>query len=104
MIDSIIINKRACTGCSSCCNICPKSAIQMKLIKGFYKPCIDRDKCISCKQCISVCPQNSKIKRSDYKTIAFACKNKDTAVRMKSASGGIFSILAEKVLADNGLV
>ena len=104
MIDNIIKTERACTGCSACCNICPKSAIKMSLINGFYKPCIDNSKCVSCKRCISVCPQNNEIKQADFQTTAFACKNKNIAVRMKSASGGIFSVLAEKVLSMNGIV
>lgn len=104
MIDSIIKNGRACTGCSACSNTCPESAIQMTLINGFYKPCIDETKCVSCEKCVSVCPQNSELKQTDYKTVAFACKNKDNAVRIKSASGGIFSVLAEKVLSEGGFV
>lgn len=104
MIESIIRNNRTCTGCSACSNTCPESAIQMTLINGFYKPCIDETKCVFCKKCISVCPQNSELKQTDYKTVAFACKNKDNAVRIKSASGGIFSVLAEKVLSEGGFV
>lgn len=34
----------------------------------------------------------------------FACYNTDEEIRMKSSSGGIFSMLAEKVLSDNGVV
>lgn len=104
MIESIIKTGRSCTGCSACFNICPKAAINMSLINGFYKPCIDNTKCVLCKKCIFVCPQNSDIKQTDFKTIAFACKNVDLAVRMKSASGGIFSVLAEKVLSVKGIV
>lgn len=34
----------------------------------------------------------------------FACYNTNEEVRMKSSSGGIFSILAEKVLSDDGII
>lgn len=104
MTDRIIVTGRSCTGCSACYNICPKSAIKMDLADGFYKPSIDKKKCISCKKCVSVCPQNAEIKKSEYTTVAYACKNKDLSVRMKSASGGIFSILAEHTINNGGIV
>ena len=70
MIEKIIVTNSACTGCSSCYNVCQKSAITMELIDGFYKPSIDKRKCVSCKKCIKVCPQNALPKKSNYKTIA----------------------------------
>ena len=36
-----------CSGCSACCSVCPKNAIEMITDKeGFLKPSVDNDKCI----------------------------------------------------------
>lgn len=104
MIDKIIQTNMYCTGCSACYSICPMSAIKMQMTNGFYFPTIVSNKCIGCRKCINVCPQNNKITDSNFKTIAYACKNKDESIRIKSASGGIFSALAEKILSGNGIV
>lgn len=34
----------------------------------------------------------------------YACINKDETVRINSSSGGVFSVMAEKVLSENGIV
>lgn len=104
MIDKIIQNERQCTGCTACFNACPKIAIDMKLIDGFYKPIINVNKCVSCGKCISICPQNTILNDNSIQSIAFACKNKDDNVRMKSSSGGVFSLLAEQILNKGGIV
>ena len=55
MID--IVDKRDCTGCWGCANICPKSCITMKTDKeGFDYPIVDESTCVKCKKCINVCP------------------------------------------------
>lgn len=98
MVSSIIKNENKCTGCAACYNVCPEAAIAMNLKDGFYAPVIDMKKCISCNKCISVCPQNMLLCESGETTTSFACKNRDDEVRIKSASGGVFSILAEQIL------
>lgn len=104
MIDKIIQSNFKCTGCSACFNTCPAKAISMKLIDGFYKPQIDKDKCVSCKKCVSVCPQNNKLSEPESEVMAYACKNIDDSVRLKSSSGGVFSALAQAILEDGGVV
>ena len=34
----------------------------------------------------------------------YACYNKDLEIRMASSSGGVFTLIAQKVLADNGII
>lgn len=100
----VVENKSNCCGCHACYNICPKNAIKMQEDeKGFKYPIIDKDKCIQCNLCEKVCPvlKNSKI---ENKPIAFACYNKDEEIRKNSSSGGIFTLLAEEILAKNGVV
>lgn len=100
-----IKSKKDCCGCYACYNICPKKCISMKVDKeGFWYPNIDKNECINCNLCEKVCPIINPVKRVDSKKIAYASMNKDEQVRMKSSSGGIFSILAEYIIKNNGVV
>lgn len=100
-----IKDKENCCGCYACYNICPKLCITMKTDnEGFWYPNIDKNKCINCNLCEKVCPIINPVKRADSKKIAYASMNKDEQVRMKSSSGGMFSILAEYIIKNNGVV
>lgn len=100
-----IKDKEDCCGCYACYNICPKQCITMKIDnEGFWYPNVDRDKCINCNLCEKVCPIINPVKRADSKKIAYAGINKDERIRIKSSSGGIFSILAEYIIKNNGIV
>ena len=93
-----------CTGCGACKEICPVGAITMvKNEKGFSYPEIDAEKCIHCKKCISVCPVNSKSVNPAVKE-AYALKRKDEEKLKESQSGGAFSVFAEKILSEGGVV
>lgn len=97
--------KKDCCGCYACYNICPKECITMESDnEGFWYPKIDKDKCINCNLCEKVCPIINPVKRADSKKIAYASMNKDEQVRIKSSSGGIFSILAEYIIKNNGII
>ena len=101
----IIINKREdCCGCSACQQVCPQECITMIPDKeGFYYPHIDLDKCINCHLCEKVCPIiNQGTERNPLEVYAAYNKNED--VRAKSSSGGIFSLIAEKVIQNKGVV
>jgi Fe-S-cluster-containing hydrogenase component 2 len=47
-----IVDNNKCTGCETCINECPASAIAMdsEIAK------IDRDMCVDCETCVDVCP------------------------------------------------
>lgn len=99
-----IKEKENCCGCFACFNVCPKSAIEMKDDEyGFKYPVIDKEKCINCGLCDKICPilNKSEIKN---KPQAYACVNKNEKVRLQSSSGGMFSIIAEYILNNNGAV
>lgn len=99
-----IENKKDCTGCHACANICPKNCISMdRDIEGFRYPIINKSKCIECNLCEKVCPLIHE-RKIDNNPIAFACYNKDELIRKKSSSGGIFSLLAQVVIENNGVV
>lgn len=100
-----IKNKKDCCGCYACYNICPKECITMESDnEGFWYPKIDKDKCINCNLCEKVCPIINPVKRANSKKIAYAGVNKDDQIRVKSSSGGIFSILAEYIIKNNGII
>lgn len=99
-----IQEKSKCCGCSACKNICPKNCISMVSDKeGFSYPKIDTLKCISCNLCEKVCPIINDSTITDKRT-AYACYNNDETIRLQSSSGGIFTLLAEKILSQGGVV
>lgn len=101
-----ILYKKDCCGCYGCQNVCPKECISMEIDnEGFWYPKVNKDICIECGLCEKVCPVISKLNDNDnFKHIAYACKNKDIDIRLKSSSGGVFSNLCEYTINNNGIV
>lgn len=101
-----ILDKNECCGCSSCVQKCPKNAISMiENEEGFLYPIIDKEKCIDCGLCSKVCPQLKEIEKSDENyPKAYAMYNKNEDELSKSSSGGIFSVIANYVLENDGVV
>lgn len=71
--------------------------------EGFLYPKVDDSLCIKCKKCISVCPIINKGK-VDNNPQAYMSINKDELIRLDSSSGGIFTLIAEKTINDDGVV
>lgn len=100
-----VIEKDKCTGCMACRSICPVNAIKIKRdCNGFQYPKIDKEICIDCKLCEKICPVKNKVEQNEDNVIAYYCKNKDEGIRMESSSGGIFSLIAEWILNEKGVV
>ncbi|MBQ9076274.1 MAG: Coenzyme F420 hydrogenase/dehydrogenase, beta subunit C-terminal domain [Muribaculaceae bacterium] len=101
-----IVPDEMCCGCAACANVCPQKCITLNSdSKGFIYPYVEMDKCIRCKRCESVCPVLNNRKCSSLKPLhVYAAKNPDEGIRMKSSSGGIFTMLAEKVIEKGGVV
>lgn len=99
-----IVEKSDCVGCEACVQRCPKQCIVMKEdAEGFLYPQIDIEKCIDCGLCERVCPViNQGEPRKPL--VAYAAKNQDESVRLSSSSGGVFTALAEQVIAQGGVV
>lgn len=99
-----ITDKSQCCGCSACAQRCPKQCISMQMDnEGFLYPQVDSSKCIDCHLCEKVCPV---INQYDARTPlnVYAAKNYDDEVRHQSSSGGIFTLLAEQTIKDDGVV
>lgn len=101
-----VLNKKNCTGCRMCEQICPVNAIRtVENNEGFIEPIIDEEKCINCGLCAKRCPQlnDLEIKKLE-KVETYAAKNKNVNEQKVSSSGGVFSNLANYVLENNGIV
>ena len=97
------VNKTNCYGCTACYSVCPKSAIKMKEDeRGFLYPEVIREECVNCGLCEKLCC-TQKYKKNEMPE-AYAVKNKNDEIRMKSSSGGFFSLIANKILEENGIV
>jgi Fe-S-cluster-containing hydrogenase component 2 len=47
-----VIDKEKCTGCETCVNECPASAISIDKEKAK----VDKDMCVDCQTCVDICP------------------------------------------------
>lgn len=109
MIDLNNENKERCIGCEACKEVCPVFCIEMKYDdEGFLFPYIDKEKCIECKKCESVCAVYKKVnldlEKIKKETEVFAVWNLNEPIRKESSSGGFFSVLAERILEEKGIV
>lgn len=103
-----VANRENCTGCYACSSICPVTAITMDSDnEGFWYPVVDHAKCMHCGKCAKVCP----IKEADTEGFlgdalpeAYAAYSVDPQIRLQSSSGGLFTLLAETVIDDGGIV
>ena len=103
-----LCDRSQCTGCTACKQKCRHSAIHTETIGEFDYPVIDKDKCKECGLCMNACPVLNISQRKgnchENENTVIAAWNKDTDVRMKSSSGGAFSVMAEKILAEGGVI
>lgn len=98
------ITEGKCSGCHACYSVCPKRAISMRSdAEGFLYPTINEALCVDCGLCRTVCPVNQQHTVGGDKK-AYAAKNRDDAVRANSSSGGLFALLAQQILSQNGVV
>jgi NADPH:quinone reductase len=99
-----IIDKSKCCGCTACVQCCPKQCIVLKEDnEGFLYPEVNIEQCINCNLCTKVCPVIYPFKEK-YPQKTYACINPNNEIRINSSSGGIFSLIAEKVIQNNGIV
>lgn len=100
-----LCDKTTCTQCMACVSSCPKGCITMvDAGQGFAVPQIDKLKCVECGVCMRSCHQIEKNLERNTPAKTLACWTKIISDRRKSSSGGVFSVLARKVLSQNGVV
>lgn len=103
-----MLNFSECSSCAACANVCARNAISMQLdAEGFYRPVIDSEKCVRCGKCEKICPsvhlvENPNASKAIPLTLAAYAKNE--RIRLESSSGGVFSVLAERILDDGGVI
>ncbi len=103
-----IHQREDCNGCNACGDICPEKSITFITdIEGFWYPKIDKDTCTKCGLCSKICPElhpNSHKKEIKKEPEVYAAYSLDDVVRVDSTSGGVFSVLANRVFSENGYV
>lgn len=93
-----------CSGCCACHNICPHSAIKVvERNGGFYYPEVDEEKCVGCGLCEKTCPAIS-LENTAAVSKAYMFKAADEDVVYDSSSGGMFSVLADWIMNNGGVV
>ena len=99
-----ITDKKNCCGCNACVQKCPKKCAAMQEdIEGFLYPVVNQQECVNCGLCEKVCPVLN-VKMIEQELTAYAAYANDDDIRMKSSSGGLFTLFARQILSDNGIV
>lgn len=94
-----------CTGCSACAAACPKGCIALRPDhEGFLHPFVDETHCVACGRCSAACPILQPGAPARQPSAVLAVQNTSGSVRELSSSGGVFSLLAERVIAQGGVV
>ncbi|MBQ8905070.1 MAG: polysaccharide pyruvyl transferase family protein [Ruminococcus sp.] len=103
-IEKELKSEKECTGCLSCVAVCPKDAISTTYSDfGYRIPVVDNSKCVNCGLCARVCRVALTQPKFSTKD-AYIAYNTNDDMRLKSASGGVFSCLASAILENGGVV
>lgn len=100
------LDKNRCTGCGACANVCAIGAIQMvEDSEGFLEPVVDEERCVSCGACESTCPVlHDQSNKDDGDGHCLLVTTTLEQYYKKSATIGLCTMLAEKVIEEKGVV
>lgn len=102
MIDKV--GEKNCCICGNCVQLCPKEAISLtKNFNTFNYPEINYNLCNGCNRCETVCPTLNELNQQ-HCLGAYMAKNINLKERKLSSSGGMFSVFANYIIENNGLV
>lgn len=94
----------ACCGCGACSAVCSKGCISMEQDRlGFSHPMVDTETCIGCGACERACPSLGRRSADQLHSVLWA-KADSPGLLDRSSSGGMFGLLARKVLSEGGVV
>lgn len=102
-----IDNKYNCCGCTACASICAHDAITMAPDGlGFLYPKANPELCVNCGLCDKVCQFHNNYNRYDNydSPLAYQFRLPQDEQLKKSQSGGAFFAIADKFIADGGVV
>ena len=99
------IKNDKCCGCGACVAACPTDALTLACSDTDWhlRPIVDRTKCIECGKCVRICPAECEKQTEDFEPFGYASVAEDD-VRLKSASGGMFYLLARWFISKGGYV
>jgi len=98
------LDRKDCTGCGACYNICPVDAISMQRdAEGFLFPVVDEGKCTNCGLCSRACAALNPSFVNAKDPACYAVWANDE-IREVSSSGGMFSLVADYILDKGGYV
>lgn len=100
-----LATKIECTGCMACVDSCATGALKFNIADdGHIYPLLKQDICVNCGACERVCPVVSKFCYSQSSVSkSFASWSNNDTMRKNSASGGVFSAMAEYVISVGGV-
>lgn len=101
-----ILDKKDCSGCWACLNVCPKQCIHMAEDgEGFLYPTVNHDVCVDCGLCEKICPVIHAEKDDTPKQqTGYLAQHKDDTIRRESTSGGAFTAIATSIINQGGVV
>lgn len=102
-----VVNRKRCTGCSSCVSFCPKQIINLEQNElGFYVAVIKNvDDCIDCGACLKNCCANKmKTENNALSIVKSVYCGWNDEMRENGTSGGVVSSIYSHYLKSGGIV
>lgn len=102
-----IKDKSDCCGCQACGDVCPRGSISFKTDEeGIWYPEVNSDTCIDCHLCEKVCPILNQVSCSGNSSdpVTYILQAPNTIDRLKSASGGAYTLLIQEIFKRGGFV